>query len=240
MLKRRWLTTLPAQWLSTLPRQCELCRGWGHQALCEACLGRFAQPRPRCLRCGLAGLDDRMCGQCQAEPPPFAHTVAAVDYAFPWDRLIQQLKFHGQVELSGALAACLAEAVLKRALPLPELLLPVPLSAPRLRERGYNQAWELCRGVAAILNIPAHAQALVRADDAVHQVGLTRAERLKNLRHAMWVVPALRSLVMHRQVALIDDVMTSGATAHAAAQALLAAGAAQVQIWVLARTPRGD
>jgi ComF family protein len=111
------------------------------------------------------------------------------------------------------------------------------MSARRLTERGYNQAWELARRLAAALSLPASASLLLRPADAAQQIELGRTERLRNLRNAFMVDPARRATLRGRRVALVDDVMTTGATAHAAAEALLRAGAAAVDVWILARTP---
>jgi ComF family protein len=122
----------------------------------------------------------------------------------------------------------------------PTLLLPVPLSRQRLRERGYNQSWELARRLGRRLRLEATPAILQRGRDNAHQIGMTRREREHNLRDAFWIEPASRVTLQGRHVALIDDVMTTGATAHAAALALTRAGAAAVDVWVVARTPLGD
>ncbi len=221
-----------------LPSQCEVCRRWADAALCADCVARFAAPRPRCARCGLGlGLAAPACGACLREPPPFEHTVCVADYGFPWDRLIADFKFHGRAELAGVLAARLAAAVREAQAPLPGTVAAVPMSARRLAQRGYNQAWELARRVAGALALPASATLLLRPVDAAHQIELGRAERQRNLRSAFMVEPSQRAALQGVRVALVDDVMTTGATAQAASQALLRAGAAAVDVWVLARTP---
>jgi ComF family protein len=222
---------MPALETHRLPGQCEVCRRWAGGRLCADCLGRFAPQRPRCTRCALP-LDGgaRVCGECLRDPPPFEHTACVADYGFPWDRLIADFKFRGSVELAGALAASLADAV--AALPAPDLVLPVPLSARRLAERGYNQAWELARR----LRRPARADVLQRPIDSAHQADLSRAGRLANLRAAFVVDARRRRLLAGRRVALVDDVFTTGATARCAAAALRHAGAGAVDVWVLART----
>jgi ComF family protein len=177
------------------------------------------------------------CGTCLREPPPFEHTVCAADYGFPWDRLIADFKFHGRAELASVLAERVTAAVREARAPQPDLVVAVPMSAARLAQRGYNQAWELARHVAATLALPASATMLLRAVDTTHQVELGRAERQRNLRNAFMVNPSQRAAVRGRRVALVDDVMTTGATARAAAEALLRARAAAVDVWVLARTP---
>ena len=229
---------LPVSPRLRLPSQCEVCRSWGGAALCTACVARYAAPRPRCGRCGLAlGLAAPACGDCLRDPPPFEFTVCVADYGFPWDRLIGDYKFRGRVELASAFAALMSSAVRTHAVPLPQLVLPVPLAPARLAERGYNQAWELARRVAADLRLPAHADLLQRPVATEQQTELGRAARQRNLRSAFMVDPRRRKLLAGQRIALVDDVLTTGATAREAAHQLLRAGAVAVDIWVLARTP---
>jgi ComF family protein len=223
-----------ARWLPRLPRQCELCRQWGSQPLCSACVARFAPIRARCPCCALPTAEARVCGECLRRPPAFDEAVAAVDYGFPWDGLISRFKFRDQPELASCLARRIVAAIGQAQA---DLIVPVPLAAHRLRERGYNQAWELARRIADLSAIPADATVLVRADDAAHQVGASRAARERNLQHGLWADPTSVSRITGRRVAVVDDVMTTGATAEAAARALKLAGADRVLIWVLARTP---
>ncbi|HZF79333.1 MAG TPA: ComF family protein [Rubrivivax sp.] len=146
-------------------------------------------------------------------------------------------KFRGHVELASTLAVRVADAVSSAGSPLPDLVVPVPLSATRLAERGYNQAWELARRLAQRLRLPADATLLQRPIDTAHQAALGRRERRDNLRTAFMADPLRRGALLGRRVALVDDVMTTGATAREAAAVLLRAGAATVDVWVLARTP---
>jgi ComF family protein len=223
------------------PRQCPLCRQWSGEALCSACRSRFAPPLPRCGRCALRlPSEGAACAHCIHHPQPFERCVCAGDYGFPWDRLITRLKFHGEVAEAAPLASVLAGAVRHAATPGAVLLLPVPLSPTRLAERGLNQSWEIARRLARELGLPAEPQALLRLRDTPHQVGLSRQERLQNLRGALCVEPARQRSIEGRHIALVDDVMTTGATAAACADALLRAGAASVQAWVVARTPAPD
>jgi ComF family protein len=224
--------------LPSLPHQCEVCRQWGRSALCTDCVARFALLQPRCARCGLRlGLPTPCCGECLRDAPPFDRTVCVADYGFPWDALIGAFKFQGRAELAAALAARLVAAVQAGDAPPPQCVLAVPLSPRRLAERGYNQAWELARRVAAALHLPADASLLQRPLETAHQAELGRSDRQRNLRTAFMVDPRRRDAVQGRRVALVDDVMTTGATAREAAAVLLRAGAAAVDIWVLARTP---
>ena len=229
---------LPSRW-GRLPRPCALCGQWDRAELCEGCQQRFADDQPtRCPQCALPAAGGQPCGVCLHTPPPFHHTVAVADYRFPWDRLIARFKFQQQPELAALLAGALTAALRRHTgLPAAAWVLPVPLSPARLAERGYNQAWELARRVAVHQGLRAHSDWLLRLRDTPHQVGLDRRARAANLRDAMWVPPEGQRGVAGQQIALVDDVMTTGGTAAAATQALLAAGAAGVQVWVLARTP---
>lgn len=227
--------------LSALPQQCEVCRQWSGSALCADCVTRYSAPRPRCACCGIGlGLPTPRCGDCLRDPPPFEHTVCVADYAFPWDSLIGAFKFRGRVELAGLLAARLVAAVHAAALPSPALVLPVPLSPRRLAERGYNQAWEVAWRAAQALQLPADASLLQRPLETAHQAELGRSERQRNLRAAFMADPRRRGPLQGARVALVDDVMTTGATAREASAVLLRAGAAAVDVWVLARTPERD
>jgi len=178
-----------------------------------------------------------VCGACLYQAPPFVHAVAAVDYGFPWRGLVAAFKFRAALDLAPALAALLIDAARASNAPRPRLLLPVPLSSERLAARGMNQAWELARRAGAQLGITADALLLRRLIDTAHLADLPRAQRALHIRGAFGVHPGRLPRLRGQSVALIDDVMTSGATAAEAARTLLAAGAAQVQVWVVARTP---
>jgi len=227
----------PSAWLR-LPGLCAVCRGWGPRPVCGDCVARFAAAVPRCPRCGLrAALAGQTCAACQASPPPFDDCVVGCDYAFPWQRLIAEFKFRGRVELAATLAERLLDAIGRDAPALPQCVLPVPLAPRRLAERGYNQAWELARRIARRLGCRADAHSLLRPLDGTHQAELKLAQRQANVERA-FVVRLRRGVpLVGQHVALVDDVMTSGATLRAAAAALRRAGAARVDAWVVARTP---
>jgi ComF family protein len=227
-------------------RQCPLCRQWSGDPLCGDCRSRFVPQVPRCPQCALRlPADEAPCPHCIRHPLPFQSCICAGDYGFPWDRLVTRLKFHGEVGEAAPLASALAGAVrqAQRTMPVPTqpkdalLVLPVPLSPARLAERGLNQSWEIARRVARALGLAAQADALVRLRDTPHQVGLSRQQRLQNLQGALCVEPVRQRAIEGRDIALVDDVMTTGATAAACAEVLLRAGAASVQAWVVARTP---
>jgi len=179
-----------------------------------------------------------VCGTCLGTPLPFDSTIACVDYGPPWDHLVTQFKFHGALDLGPVFARAIAAQVGSGAAPPPTLLLPVPLAAARLRERGYNQAWEVARRLARQIDARADAHLLLRIRDTAHQLALPPDERAGNVRGAFAIEPRRRSEVAGQHIAIVDDVMTTGSTAAEIAGVLKQAGAAHVAVWVFARTPR--
>jgi len=179
----------------------------------------------------------QVCGICLRRPPAFDRTLAAFSYGFPVDRLLHQFKYAGRLALADWAAAALTAATV-RALAarggaeMPDLVAAVPLSAARQRERGFNQAHEIAARVARRLGLPV-GHALARAERGVPQAALPWSARARNVRGAF----ACRRDVRGLAVALVDDVMTTGATLAEAAATLRRAGAARVEAWVVARTP---
>ena len=224
------------------PSLCAVCHGWGRGRVCADCLDRFAAPVPRCRRCALPlAAPVAVCGTCLTTAPPFDAALAAVDYRPPWDRLVTAFKFHGALDLAAVFADAIVGAERRRAAARPALVLPVPLAPARGRERGYNQAWELARRVARRLDLVAEPDLLLRLRETAHQLALPLADRAGNVRGAFAVEPRRRGELRDRHVAIVDDVMTTGSTAAEIAAVVRQAGAATVEVWVLARTPRpGD
>lgn len=233
---------LLAHWRSQAGGRCVVCRGWCDGGLCRWCEARFASDQPRCGGCALpmgatpADGGDARCVRCRLAPPPWSRAVAGVDYGYPWDRQLADLKFHQRLEPMAALLGPLL-ARLHDARASDVRVVAVPLSRERLRERGYNQSWELARRLARALALETRADALFRARDTGHQLGLHRDARAVNLQGAFVVTPRHAAWVRGARIALVDDVLTTGATAHAAVRTLRAAGARDVQVWVVARTP---
>lgn len=167
-------------------------------------------------------------------PPLFDACLAAVDYAYPWAGALADFKFKGDPGWAGTLATLMRSTPgVESALQSADVVLPVPLSTDRLRERGYNQSALLAQQLA---RPKADALTLLRVHATKAQSGLPRAQRLRNLRGAFAVEPARAAALRGRRVVLVDDVMTTGATLHAATEALHQAGVAHVIAVVLART----
>ncbi len=204
----------------------------------------FVALPPTCLFCGLGGdlgaVD--LCSHCLSELPwlggPSAESCVPFAYAPPLDRLLPALKFRGDRRPAGVLGALLAAWCAPCAGrpegPLPERLVPVPLHLARLRERGFNQATALARHAGRWLGIPLDAALLERPRATQPQTELTAHERHENMIGAFRVVPG-RGGRVPRHVALVDDVLTTGATAAAAAAALQAAGVERVEVWAVAQ-----
>jgi len=239
-------------WLGRIGRglwapRCLVCgeAAAGPLDLCRACEAALPWMPEACLHCAMPlppagprpgttapGPGDRLCSACQHDPPPLAETFAAFLYGFPLDRLLPRLKFHGDLAAGRLLAQAMAVACGARA--RPDVLVPVPLHRARLRQRGYNQALELARPLGRMLGLPVRADLLQRRRNTTAQSRLDAGARAANLRGA-FAVPARLDPPPH--VALVDDVMTTGATLNAAADALQEAGVERVTAWVCARAP---
>ncbi len=221
--------------LDRLPSQCAVCRAWPSRPVCDGCVARFAPPALRCATCALpvpAGV--RQCGDCLVHPPALDACLAACAYAWPWPDCIAQFKFLGEAGWATPFATLLRSVPwVEPALEQADLVLPIPLAPARLRERGFNQAHELARRLAPR---KADATLLLRTRETTAQSGLTRPERLRNLRGAFALEPLRAAAVQQQRVVLVDDVMTSGASLFAAAEVLRAAGASHITAIVLART----
>jgi ComF family protein len=223
-----------------LPSQCLVCHAWPcREALCEGCWQRFNQPVQRCTGCALAlpGLDTATarCGQCLKHPPPWQHAWAWRDYGYPWNQLLTQWKFAQQPALARHWAHWMQQdPALQTCWQQAQVIIPIPLSVQRLRERGYNPAAQLAKYLG---RSQAALWCLQRTRDTPAQSGLSRKQRLRNLRNAFEVPQAQRQYIEGKTVLLIDDVMTTGATFTMASHCLLQAGASSVQVLCATRTP---
>jgi ComF family protein len=206
---------------------CFLCRGAARELLCPECRAELpGLPAERCPRCALPAPGGAVCGRCLANPPAYDATYAALAYDFPADALVHALKFRGELALAPLLAHLLSREIRNEQI---DRVIPVPLSRARLRRRGYNQAVEIARTLArGKLDL----DSCVRERDARPQMDLPWDERQRNIRGAF----GCRRALLGQTVAVVDDVMTTGATLEELARTLKRAGAARVVNWVVART----
>jgi len=213
-------------------QDCLLCVApSGDRIVCGPCEASLPRLGACCIGCAVPLAFDGWCGACQRRPPRFDAATCVFEYRFPVDRLVHRFKYSGDLALGRWLAMQLAGRV--RSAPRPDLIVAVPLMPSRLRVRGFNQALELAKVVARSLDVRVGVDAVARTRDTQPQPGLRRRQRRANLRGAFRCGIRLSG----EHVAVVDDVITTGATADALAAALLAAGAGRASVWAVARTP---
>jgi ComF family protein len=218
-----------------LAPDCLLCGApAGETPLCPACAADLpALPTAVCPICLEATTHGEPCGACQMRPPPFAKAHALLPYVFPVDHLIHTLKYAAHFALARHWGAALAEKLRAAQTPC-NCVMPLPLHAGRLAERGYNQALAIARPLARNLGVPLDTQSLQKWRPTSPQSSLTHTERQNNLKGAFAVTVDLGGL----DIVLVDDVLTTGATLAEAARTLRLHGARSVSVAVVARTPR--
>jgi ComF family protein len=232
-----WADALVRAGRAALPQRCALCVGAARGCLvCAACAAALPRVDAACPSCALPSPDGAVCGACLARPPPWSRAIAALVYGFPVDRLLVELKYGGRLALAEwagtTLAASVAPSLAARGpADRPDCVVALPLSDARQRERGFNQAREIARRVADEVDLPL-ATPLRRGGHALPQTSLAWKERVRNVRGAF----AADGTAHGTRIALVDDVLTTGATLAEAARTLRQAGAADVECWVVART----
>lgn len=239
---------LLAQSLGLLERRCAHClapfQARHGEAFCPACLPLLTpHDGAACPRCGLpVPVSDNLsapsvpCGRCQTDPPPWETFLAYGLYAGVLRDCLLRLKYSGELWLAGPLGSLMAQRIrdAQPALLIPDMVLAVPQHPAHLRERGYNQAHELAAALCRELRLTLTRRALRRVRRVRPQAGLDADQRQANVFGSF---AGHAALLAGRRCWLVDDVMTTGSTARAACKALLAAGAAAVDVLVLARTP---
>lgn len=237
-------------YMGVRPGRCLYCAalpGTDSLGLCEVCSLGFA-PRLEgyCPQCGIFFEQEleapRLCGECLTSPPPYSQVFVYGEYAGVLQQAIVGYKYGGRNGMERLLlelmrATCRLHQERAQGTEY-ACVLPMPLHRSRLRKRGFNQSAELAKAVAKFWDIPLRMRDLVRTKNTTPQVGLSKAMRRQNVRGAFQVTAAGRARIAGRRVLLVDDVLTSGATAAEAAQACLDAGAARVDCFVVARALR--
>lgn len=211
-----------------LPQSCFFCGDSGDETVCELCAIDLPQLAAQvCPRCQLAAAHGEVCGRCLKKPPEWAHLVALWRYEFPLDTALVSAKYHH------AFAIYRWAATQRAAWPFAAsaTLVPVPLAALRLQSRGYNQAQLIAQEMAQRFELKVDTGAIIRIRETDVQQRLNWIERRRNVRSAFVATRSFNG----ESVVMVDDVLTTGATLNSMARALLDAGAAQVDAFVLAR-----
>ncbi len=221
-LQRSWRCTLCGAQTRTL-----------QAPLCELCFLDLPSASARCQRCGLpTGEAVLVCGGCLNKDWPLVCTVVLGDYAWPLKEWIVAFKHHQHLHYGPLLAACLLERLHKEAAPQRiDALIPMPLHPGRLRARGFNQASEIARILGQRLKKPILWEGARRCQATAPQAKLSAQERVTNMAGAFLGMPCAAG----QRLAIVDDVITTGATVRALAEALYRSGAASVEAWCLAR-----
>ena len=229
-----WLKTLSQGSLNAcLPASCLLCGdGSGGPLLCPACAGDLPRlPAARCPQCAQPTTHGERCGACLHEPPHFAATFAPYVYDFPVDRIVQALKYGHSLAVAPWAAQAIAPMIPRETY---DQIVPLPLHPERLRERGFNQSGEIARHLGNCLKLPVHRSSLLRTRPTGAQADLPLKKRHANVRNAF----ECSSDFTGQRILLVDDVLTTGATASECARVLKLHGAASVGVAVIARALR--
>lgn len=214
---------------------CTLCASHdgGDLGICKSCLHDLPRhDAPQCPQCALP-TDGSICGNCISSPPDFNATHALFTYDYPVDALLQHYKYKETLHLANTFSALMVskQLIAHHRKPI-DLIIPMPMHAKRLKERGFNHALEIARLLSRQLQIPLDYTTCQRTKHTPPQASLHLKERFKNIRGVFNCQQKLPDL----RIAIVDDVMTTGASLNELAKTLKQAGAAHVECWVIART----
>jgi ComF family protein len=213
-----------------LAQDCLLCAAPADDLLCCACAADLPRlPAAACPRCALPTPNGEVCGRCLATPPHFDATLAAFNYDFPLDKLVQSFKYGHRLALGAYFGRQLAPLAAR--IETADLIIPLPLHPDRLRQRGFNQSLELARPVSRARHLPIDARSGQRTRDTASQAELPWRERIRNMRDAFHCTADFSG----KHLMVIDDVMTTGASLDEFARTLKLNGAARVTVLVVAR-----
>jgi len=218
-------------WL--LPRRCLLCglpAGASH--LCVACENELPRVAIACPQCAVPVVTPGLCAACLQHPPPYAAALAPLVYTGAVRYLLTQFKYHQRLSCGVPLARVLLQAVRARDEPLPQALIPVPIHAQRLAERGFNQSLELARPLGRVLGVAVLDDDVRRVRATVPQNQLAQDERVANVRG---VFALRKGVILPKHVAIVDDVLTTGATVRELAKVLRKQGCERVDVWCAAK-----
>lgn len=214
-----------------LPKRCSICLLPSDAGICQSCLPLLPWIEHGCNRCAAPLGSGGICGDCQSGKRPIERTVAPFRYRSPIARQVQLIKYHNRLDYVEGLAELLANAVIRQTVELPDAIVPIPLHKSRMRQRGYNQALLLANALSTQLGVPVATKLLIRPKATESQTSLNKKQRRQNLQDAFAVTGSER----YHSVALVDDVITSGATMTAAAKVLHQNGVSNINAWAIAK-----
>jgi len=219
-----------------LPQRCLLCdAGSGNKPICNDCLNDLpSHSKQSCQVCALPTFNAEICGHCLQHPPAFDATIAAFNFVYPVDALLRALKYRGELSVAEIAANGIIHSLAHQ--DLPDLLIPMPLHPQRLQERGFNQAMEISRRIARHTHCRLSTNSIIRLRHGEPQASLPLNKRAKNVKGVFAVNDVVSTDLRGKHIAVIDDIMTSGASLNELAKTLKKAGAARVECWVAART----
>jgi len=222
---------------SLISPSCIFCGkpGTANKDCCLTCQNAFTKLGSQCVQCAnpieVHLINQQYCGRCQKNPRAFTQVYAPYLHQGEIRYLINQLKFKKSYKNSRLLGLLLTEFLLEKQVTLPNCLIPVPLHPSRYRQRGYNQTLEVAKVISKELCIPIDYTSCIRTQNTPHQISLNSKQRHQNIKGAFKVQQPITT----KHIAILDDVMSTGATAHELAQTLITAGAIKVDIWICAR-----
>ncbi len=211
---------------------CFFCMAKTNGAWCEDCERDLAQEDPKCPVCARNSPASLKCGTCTTKQPNFTKTVALFKYQYPTNNLIKAFKYNNRPELANCFADRLTKKLLCEEGAMPKTLLPTPLHSKRQRHRGYNQSLELAHQLGKKLGIDVNSSLCRRIKNTAPQSKLPMKRRKENVKGAFQLIDHK----MPGHIAIIDDVITTGATVDEIAGLLIKAGCQRVDVWSVART----
>ncbi len=206
------------------------------KGLCQNCRYKLKLILNPCKICGEElkdiGISESICGRCQTTPRYFDKVFAPFSYSDPLDKLIHEMKFSNKVSNCNLLAELLYEQIILQRVVLPECLIPTPFNPEQYRKRGFNQSAEIAKRLGKLLNIPVKSNIITKIENTERQAKLSYNLRQNNLKGAF----ILNSNVDYKHIAIIDDVVTTGATANEVSKIAKQDGVEHIQVWACARS----
>lgn len=219
-----------------IPNRCGLCQCISDSGFCQQCQDLLPWIKNSCRQCGTTIASGDRCGRCQNTQPEWQETIVPFHYIDPVSSLIHQFKYREMLSLAPAFCSMLASTIIKRNPILPDILIPVPMHDASLQMRGYNQSAIIAKELGKRLELPVEENAIIKSRKTKSQMQLSEKARYSNVCGAFNVVESVTGV----SVAIVDDVITSGATVREVCKALRISGCDQLSVWAIAKTKRAE